>query len=76
MSGVSDKDPWHREWRVIKSIPTCDFVIEQYYKPDDPNSSYNTNSTIKDWVDNSISVLNSEPPPFTSKWFKEKRKKG
>tara|TARA_Y200000002_G_scaffold55830_1_gene41164 strand:- start:917 stop:1147 length:231 start_codon:yes stop_codon:yes gene_type:complete len=76
MSGVSDKDPWHREWRVIKSIPTCDFVVEQYYKPDDPNSSYNTNSTIKNWVDNSISVLNSEPPPYTSKWFKEKRKKG
>ena len=73
---MSDKNPWHRKWRVIKYIPTCDFVIEQHYKPDDPNSSYNTNSTIKNWVDNSINVLNNEPPPYTSKWFKEKRKNG
>ena len=46
MSGVSDKDPWDREWKVHKSIEICDFVVEQYYKPNDPNSTYNKNSTI------------------------------
>ena len=74
MSGVSDNDPWDREWKVHKSIMVCDFVIEKYYKPNDPNSSYNKNSTIKVWVDNSISVLRKEPPPYTSKWFRKNKK--
>ena len=42
---------------------------------DSPNSSYNKNSTIKFWVDNSISVLRKEPPPFTSKWYKNQKDK-
>ena len=75
MSGVSDKDPWDREWKVHKSIEICDFVVEQYYKPNDPNSTYNKNSTVKVWVDNSISVLRKEPQPFTSKWHKNQKDK-
>ena len=44
-------------------------TVPQIY---DPNSTYNKNGTVKDWVDNSISVLRKEPPPYTSKWFKNK----
>ena len=35
----------------------CKHIVESYYKPNDPTSTYNLNKTVKLWVDFSRNVL-------------------
>ena len=46
---------YHRE-----DIGICTHIVEQYYKPNDPTSTYNLNKTVQLWVDFSRNVLYTE----------------
>jgi hypothetical protein len=46
---------YHKE-----DIGICTHIVEQYYKPNDPTSTYNLNKTVQLWVDFSRNVLYTE----------------
>ena len=46
---------YHKE-----DIGICTHIVEQYYKPNNPTSTYNLNKTVQLWVDFSRNVLYTE----------------